>query len=413
MLTKNTTLVFMASSFASTLGNSSATVLLPVILLIKTGDPLAAGTLALICGIPQFLAGLAGGAALDRFNRRNISIFSDLISALSIAALPIVEMTSGLSFGWFALFGIIGAVGDIPGMTARDVLFPSLVERDELSLQKFIGLWQALDSLAIIIGPAIASVLIGYVSEVTGLWVTAFLSLFAALVTLFIPASAGKIKEADRPVSPLSTLKDGTAIIFKHDKILTFSVIISAGAIMIISAYQGLLFPVYFTETGHEELLGYVLSMLALGNIIGPLIYSALTDKIGKRTWYVVSFVGVGIGMTVMGLFPSYPIMLAGACFTGIASGPLAALLGFLMIERIPEERRGAVMGLQNAFMLVLPPFFIFIVSALVTALDLRTVSLGCIVALWLVIVYGLATKNMKRFDMDEPDESADEDIRK
>ena len=52
------TLPFVASNSFSLLGNSISSVVLPLVLLAKTGDALAAGTLAIICAIPQVLAGV-------------------------------------------------------------------------------------------------------------------------------------------------------------------------------------------------------------------------------------------------------------------------------------------------------------------------------------------------------------------
>ena len=90
MLVKKThaTVRFLASNALSLLGNSVAGVALPLILLATTGDALAAGALALIRSVPQLVIGVAGGAILDRVNRRNVSIISDVISALSVALLP-------------------------------------------------------------------------------------------------------------------------------------------------------------------------------------------------------------------------------------------------------------------------------------------------------------------------------------
>ena len=87
---------------------------LPLVLLAKTGDALAAGTLAIVRALPQILAGLLGGALLDRFNRRDLSVLSDLVSAASIAALPLIDATVGLSFGWFVACGIVGAIATFP-----------------------------------------------------------------------------------------------------------------------------------------------------------------------------------------------------------------------------------------------------------------------------------------------------------
>ena len=53
---------YLLSCALSLTGNSVAGVILPLVLLATTGDALAAGTLALICAVPQMLIGLAGGA---------------------------------------------------------------------------------------------------------------------------------------------------------------------------------------------------------------------------------------------------------------------------------------------------------------------------------------------------------------
>lgn len=193
---------YLLSCACSLLGNSVAGVILPLVLLATTGDALAAGTLALICAVPQFVIGLIGGALTDRFNRRNVSIVSDILSAASVALLPVVDMVWGLSFGWFVALGLLGAIGDIPGMTARDSLVPAVCERDGRSLQKFMGLTQSLDSLVVIVGPALAAFLMGAAGSVNALWFTAAMSLSAALITLTLPY----IKSAREGVARLGML---------------------------------------------------------------------------------------------------------------------------------------------------------------------------------------------------------------
>lgn len=95
-------------------GQFRASVVLPLVLLATTGDALAAGTLALICAAPQFVIGLVGGALTDRFNRRNVSVVSDILSAASVALLPIVDMIWGLSFGWFVALGLLAPSATSP-----------------------------------------------------------------------------------------------------------------------------------------------------------------------------------------------------------------------------------------------------------------------------------------------------------
>ena len=66
------------------------------------------------------------GVVIDRINRITSSVLTDLVSAAAIAALPVIDRATGLDVGWFVLFGMIGSLGDVPGMTAREALLPAV-----------------------------------------------------------------------------------------------------------------------------------------------------------------------------------------------------------------------------------------------------------------------------------------------
>lgn len=402
---------FLLSGALSLLGNSVAGVALPLVLLATTGDALAAGTLALICAVPQMLIGIAGGAALDRFNRRDISILSDFVSAASVALIPVVDMVWGLNFGWFVALGLMGAVGDIPGMTARDALLPAVVKRDGRDLQRFMGLSQSLDSLTTIVGPALAALFIGAVGGVPSLWFTAALSGLAALVTCTLPRSVGAEGLRDGSdgagrgavASAFHALRTGVRVLFRTDGVLTASTLLSLGIIMVMGSFQGLVLPVHFTESGHPELLGYVLSAMSFGLLASSLGYAAVAPKLSRRTWYLLSLAGMAAGVAVLGALPTFPVMLAGAVLLGVSAGPASALLGFFMFDRIPEESRGSALGTQNSLVLVAAPVAVFATSAAVSAFGEGTAALG-LVGCWLVItVLAMLTKAMRTLD-DKPE---------
>ena len=79
---------------------------------------------------------------LDVLNRRDVPAVSDLVSTASVAMLPVIDATVGLSFGWFVAFGLIGAIRDVPGMTTRDVLLPVVCKKDGVDMQRFVGVSQ-------------------------------------------------------------------------------------------------------------------------------------------------------------------------------------------------------------------------------------------------------------------------------
>lgn len=416
-----TSIRFLVSNALSLLGNSVAGIALPLIVLATTGDALAAGTLALVCAIPQVMFGVLGGAVLDRFNRRNVSIVSDVVSAVSVALLPVVDLLWGLDFAWFAVLGVLGAVGDIPGMTARDTLAPAVSRRDGMDLQRYLGLSQSIDSLMTIVGPAVAAFLIGAVGGVNTLWVTAALSLSAAVVTTTIPRAVGAVRGADGSEMPLCargaaedaetprkrglmaaafpSLRTGLRVLLRDDAVLRASMLLSLGSVMVFGSFQGLVLPAFFTEAGHPELLGYVLSAMSAGLLMGTLAYTALAPRFARRTWYVVSLVGMAASVLALGLLPAFPALLAAACALGFTSGPVSALLGFFMLDRIPAASRGSALGTQNSLMLVVAPAGVF-VSSVVVSVAGTAVAAFALAALWVVVTLAaLAARSMRSLD--------------
>ncbi|WP_304426124.1 MFS transporter [uncultured Adlercreutzia sp.] len=398
---------YLLSCALSLLGNSVAGVILPLILLATTGDPLAAGTLALICAAPQMIIGLVGGALIDRLNRRNVSIVSDIMSAASVAVLPVVDMIWGLNFGWFVVLGLVGAIGDIPGMTARDALLPAVCERDDKSLQKFMGLTQSLDSLTVIAGPALAAFLMAVIGNASALWFTAAMSFAAALVTLTLPHSIGRTGASDavekKPAvshglvrDAVGSLKSGVRVLFKSDALLRASMLLTFGIVMIMGSFQGLVLPVHFTNLGQPELLGFVLSAMSAGMLVSSLLYSATAHKLRRRTWFTLSLAGMAAGLLTLGLLPDFPVMVGGAVLLGLSAGPASALMGFFVFDRIPAENRGAALGTQNSLMLVAAPVAVFAASVVTEAFGPAVAGVALIACWMAVTVWALNAHSLK-----------------
>ena len=93
---KRVPILYLTSYALSLLGNSIAGIALPLLVLQTTGSLASTGILAATTAIPAFLAGIFLGVVIDRVNRRTSSVTADLISAASIAALPVVDLVTGL-----------------------------------------------------------------------------------------------------------------------------------------------------------------------------------------------------------------------------------------------------------------------------------------------------------------------------
>ncbi|MBS5450605.1 MAG: MFS transporter [Coriobacteriia bacterium] len=397
---RRATVIYLISNACSLMGNAIAGVVLPLVLLARTGDVLAAGSLALICAVPQFLAGFVGGAVLDRFDRRRVGIAADLVSALSVALLPVVDAVWGLSFGWFVALGLLGAVGDVPGMTARDTIMPAACRYDGVELQRFVGVDQGVNAAAAIAGPAAAALLMGLVGDVGALWATAACSCVAALATMALPREVGAVDsrgegEATRP-GALSLFTEGMRTLFARDRLVRSSIVLSFGVTMVMGSFQGIVLPAHFTAAGYPEQAGYVVAAMGAGLLVGSLVYSAAAKKLSQYAWLCVSLVGMAAGIAGMGMLPGLPLLIACAALTGFAAGPASALLGFFIYDRIPENRRGAGMGALNALYLVVGPVGVFAGSALIEAMGLGATGISLAVVWAAVCALSLCARSFR-----------------
>lgn len=394
-------LAYLASYFLSLLGNSVAAVALPLIVLEVTGSVLGAGVLAAATAVPAVVAGLFMGVVIDRINRRTSSVVTDLVSAASLAALPIVDLVTGLDIGWFILFGVIGSLGDVPGLTAREALLPAVVRYSEVSSERLVGIREALGALALIVGPAAAGTLMALFAGSTVLWLTAAASGAAALLTLLIPGRVGAITpraDAALQVSGWRMLRDGWRTL-RRTSFLLVTTGLGLISVLVLAPLQGLILPVYVTLIGRPEMLGFVLSALAIGLLLGGTVFAILGRRGDRRLWLVVGLVGNALGFIVVGALVSIETILVGAVIIGVCGGAFGSLIGVLMIERIPDEMRGRIMGTQNALTTAAPATGFVAAALLIEHLGVEIAAL-LVISPWVVaLVWGLATPHLRNLE--------------
>jgi MFS family permease len=380
-------LAYLSSYTLSVLGNSIAAIALPLILLQTTGSVLGAGALAAATAIPAVLAGLFMGTVIDRMNRRTASVVTDLISAAAVAALPLVDQVTGLTVGWFILLGVLGSFGDVPGLTAREALLPAVVRHGTLSAERLVGLRESIGSAAVVVGPAVAGGLLVALDGSAVLWITAATSGAAALVTLLIPRRVGDTSPSAQEQAGRSAwgqVRAGWHVLFRNRFLLT-STVVSVVMVAVVAAMQGLVLPVYFSLLDEPGLLGFVLSALALGSVVGGVSYAVAGTRGSRRGWFVTSVTGTAVGFTVMGLLPSAGLVLAGAGVVGLSMGWLGSLMGVLMLERVPETMRGRIMGTQNAILTAAAPVGIVSASLLTHHVDVDAAG-AALAATWVLV---------------------------
>ncbi|MFC4015429.1 MFS transporter [Nonomuraea purpurea] len=347
---------YLASHLLSLLGNGIAAVALPLIVLQTTGSPLGTAALAAATAVPAVLVGLLSGVVIDRINRRTASVVSDVVSAVSVAALPLVDLLWGLDLVWFIVLGILGSFGDVPGTTAREVLAPTVARHAGLDLTRVVGLRQTLTSAALVIGPAAAGVLLAAFDATSVLWVTAATSAVAALLTRTLPRRLGEVEANGSPRrSILRELGEGMAVVVRSRFLLGTSGLV-IGLAVALGGLQGLVMPLYFDLIARPDLLGLVLTALAVGMLGGAALYSGFGRRLSSRAWLSAGFVMTTAGFLLMASLLAPAVVFAGAAALGLGNAVVGAVIGVLQIERTTDAVRGRVLSVNTALLTIAAP---------------------------------------------------------
>lgn len=385
---KRTSFFYFASFTASLLSNSVTAIALPLLVLFTTGSPLDAGVVAIAAAVPAAIAGLLMGSLIDRINRRTASILSDVISTVALLALPIVDLTVGLNLGWFIAVAVLGSFGDVPGMTARESMLPAIAKAVGTEPARLIGLREALAGVTMLIGPAAAGVLVATFETVTVLWITSGLAALAALLTLGIPSGAtAHLREhaEESRTSGIRSVLDGVVFLF-HSPLLRGMLLLSVTLGVVLAAVQGMVIPVHFAFRNEPQFVGFVLSSLAAGLLIGGGLFAGLATSIPRRVWFISGIAVLTVGLTGLAFLGPVWSIFASAAVAGLGGGAIGSVVGVTFVENVDESQRGRVLGAQNAILTLTPALGIGGGAVLIDSGSLHLAT-TVFVAVWVIIV--------------------------
>lgn len=398
----------------SLLGNGIASVVMPLLVLERTGDVLTAGAVATAGIVASAIVAILGGVIVDRWNRRVVSIVADVLSALSVAALPVIDAVSGLTVEWFLVLAVVGAVADVPGSTAREAMLPALARPSTgRTLERLVSTREALAAVLVLTGPGLGGLFIwvpGLNSAV--LVVTATASFAAAVVTFAVDPQAGRVPT--RPPSKLNAgcrgwahgvfreLAGGWAFMLRSPLVLG-ATLLSASVVAVIVPLQVSLIPAFFQAEDLSGLTGLVLSALAGGGILGAVLYALTMNRLRRRTWFVIGMVGAAVRFFLVGVMVSPWLTIAGAALVGLASTPASTILGVLTLEATPDFVRGRVLAAQNALLMLAPALTTTPIAALAGHTTLPTAGVALALLFLGATVTALFARPFRRLDRTDP----------
>ncbi|HAN70419.1 MAG TPA: MFS transporter [Actinobacteria bacterium] len=395
------------TNLLSGMSNGVVTIAIPWLVLQRTGSVAAAGLVAALSALPGIVASPFAGWAVDHFGRRIVSIVSDILSAISVAAIPLVAMVTDLNIAIILALAMLGAVFDPAGYTARRALIPDVAQASGMEVTRLNGLHEGIFGIGWIVGPLAGSLLIATLGDTAAFWAPfgAFV-LAAILISLLRVTDAGQIAKAEREqagIEPLSAWQNAAlgARLLWRDRTLRAVTI----AVMVLAAIylptETVLLPAYFTELDSPEMLGFILAALSAGAMIGSFSYGWLNQRMSRRMIVYAALFGSALTYIPMALLPPIGVFITFAFLCGLSWGPMQPLLTTIVQLRIDPDAQGRVFGIQTATFYVAPPAAMFLAGVLAESYGVRPVLLGIAGLLVITALAVLRVKSLR--DIDSP----------
>ncbi len=389
-------LALFGANGISMLGNMLTALAIPWFVLLTTGSAAQMGLTACVEVVANLVAGAFGGTLVDRVGQKRISILADLTSGTAVALIPLLYYSVGLAFWQLLILVFCASLCNAPGTTARTVLLPDLADLATIRLERASSILQAIQRGAGLLGAPLAGVLIVILGTTRLLWVdAASFALSACIVAFAIPASrSSHVQEAtqeaqkdaegapelqtdaEMQLDEASSFLAGLRLSFQtlcHDQLMLaimFALIITN---LLDASLSAVVLPVY-SKAHFGSALAFGLASAAFGGgaLLGSILFSLLGVKLPRRVTFILSFIGMGLPFWVLALLPSLPVILLATALGGIASAPINPIIMTVVIERVPAEKRGRVLGPLIALALIAVPLGLLLIGTSVERLGLQ-----------------------------------------
>lgn len=341
-------LLLQAANLCSGLGNAMVTIAIPWLVMERLGSATLAGLVLAAASLPPLFIAPVSGWMVDHIGRRAVSIGSDILSASSVLAIPVVSLFFGLTPMTVFLLAVVGALFDPAGYTARKALLTDTARATGMDQQRLNGIHEGTFGVAWIAGPALAA------------W------LIAGFVVLW----------QDRLL-----------------RTLTLALVVIA---MIYLPTESIVLTAYFEELGDPASMGIVISTLSAGATLGAFGYGWLSARLSRRAMLRMTLAGMAASILPMALLPPLPWLAMAAFFLGLFWGPLNPLVTTLVQERVPADQQGRVYGAQISAFYAVPPLGMVVAGYSVERWGVADTYLALALALAATAVVACLSKTLR-----------------
>jgi len=330
-------------SFISNIGTWVQKVAQPWLILQLSASPFLLGLDGFLQEIPLLLFLLIGGVVVDKFDKRNILMLSQVVQFSAAVVISILILLGEIRVSVILVLSFVVGCMQAFSTPAYLSFIPELVGRERLA--NALALNSVQFNLSRLIGPVIGGVLLASLGAAWcfGLNALSFVAMFVVL--LFAPASP----PADTTFSIRSLIvqiREGFDAVFVRKELVAVITIVFA-----ISFFGSPLLA--FIAVLAKDLLrvgaqgfSFALSAFGLGAVVGAVLISSLQPHWIHPKTVIVSATLLAVFILLVALLPYYMLSLFLLFFSGLMFVGSNVISNTILQTAMPDAMRGRAMSI-------------------------------------------------------------------
>ena len=334
--------------FVSSIGDWLYLVALLVLVWEATaGDTLALGLIGAARILPYVLLSIPAGIVADRYDRRKILLFTDIVRGLLMLVIA-AAVYLNLSIWIIVALAITATCFSAFFGPAIGAYLPSLA-RDESELGPANSAWSSLVNLAFFIGPAFAALLLSIGSLAVAFVLNALTFAVVAIVLLGLPSKQPEAKapaaaDPSEPVKPQGLMDALRPITRPLLGLTVLNMVVG-----FVWGGMGVVTVILSVEVFHvDEATGTGLlnAAIGVGGVVGAVIAGALVLRRRQGPPLVIGAAALGLGLALLGQVPEFALALAVLAFASAGALLVEIVMTTLLQRIVPDAVRGRALGL-------------------------------------------------------------------
>lgn len=378
----------------SLFGDAFTMIALPWFVLQITDSGTATASILLTVQLPAILTSMAFGSLIDRFQPRNIITIDNGLRTIIIGLIPVLYWF-GLLELWllFLLTFFAGMLVPATEVGSRTVL-PELIEDQDLDAANM--LWSFSLNLSLILGPAVAGLLVASFGGPSVLLIDAITFAVMAFVAVTIPDVTRSKHPSQVPLSERLGLRQ-----LWDMKVVRYTTLLSLVFFFSYGPLEAAM-PLYSDAILQTDARGYGLlwSALAIGALIGTLISTTLSQRL--RLGVALPLIALLWGASLLPVAFTDNLWLASAFLLvgGLMWGPYTPMETTLLQRNVPKEQLGRVFGARSTLLTGGSPLGLAVGGILLAFVPSTTVIAFSALACILVGLVGLISPAFRRLSL-------------